>query len=284
MSNEKTTKPLSGYAGLLILLAIPASALILAVLTQNAAWWAVMILFVFMLPGFFIVYPNGSKVLTLFGEYKGTVKATGFFWANPFYRKQSISLRARNFDSERVKVNDKKGNPILISVILVWKVLDTHKAAFDVDDYVNFVRIQTDSAVRKMAGSYNYDNFEDDLSELTLRSGLNEINDALEQELEERLFIAGIAVLEARIGYLAYAPEIASAMLRRQQAEAIVAARFKIVEGAVGMVENALELLSKKQIVELDEEKKAAMVGNLMVVLCGDRDATPVVNAGTLHP
>lgn len=234
-------------------------------------------------PGFFLVYPNTSKVITLFGSYKGTVKENGFYWANPFYIKKSISLRARNFDSERVKVNDKLGNPIMISVILVWRVEDTYKAAFEVDEYTNFVRVQTDAAVRKLAGSYSYDNFDDEQKEVTLRSGLHEVNEALEEELRERLDIAGIEVHEARIGYLAYAPEIANAMLRRQQAVAIVAAREKIVEGAVGMVDMALEMLNEKHIVELDEEKKAAMVSNLMVVLCGDKDASPVVNTGTLY-
>lgn len=217
------------------------------------------------------------------GDYKGTVKKNGFFWINPFYKYKSISLRARNFDSERVKVNDKVGNPILISVILVWKVQDTYKAAWEVDNYSQFVKVQTDAAVRKMSVAYPYDNFDDKQAEVTLRSGLNEVNEALEKELEERLNIAGIHVMEARIGYLAYAPEIAQAMLRRQQATAIVAARFKIVEGAVGMVETALEKLSSKHIIELDEERKAAMVSNLMVVLCGDRDAHPVINIGTLH-
>jgi regulator of protease activity HflC (stomatin/prohibitin superfamily) len=233
--------------------------------------------------GFYIVYPNHSKVMVLFGAYKGTVKKNGFFWTNPFYLKKGISLRARNFDSERVKVNDKVGNPILISVIAVWRVEETYKAAFEVDDYQQFVKVQSDAAVRKMAGSYPYDNFDDEQAEITLRSGMNEINEALEHELAERLHIAGIEVMEARIGYLAYAPEIAQAMLRRQQATAIVAARLKIVEGAVGMVENALEMLSEKEIIDLDEEKKAAMVSNLMVVLCGDRDASPVINTGTLH-
>ncbi|MBT6514816.1 MAG: SPFH domain-containing protein, partial [Crocinitomicaceae bacterium] len=201
---------------------------------------------------------------------------------NPLNTKQKISLRARNFDSERVKVNDRLGNPILISVIAVWKVNDTYAAAFDVDEYEHFVRVQTDAAVRKLAGTYAYDNFED-TTEVTLRSGMDEVNHALEHELDERLKIAGIQVLEARIGYLAYAQEIASAMLRRQQATAIVSARMKIVEGAVGMVEMALEELSKKDIIELDEEKKAAMVSNLMVVLCSDKDASPVLNAGTLN-
>jgi regulator of protease activity HflC (stomatin/prohibitin superfamily) len=283
MSNEKTTKPASGYLALLALLVIICAIIFGIAITDSPVWLLLAPVALLILPGFIIVNPNGSKVLTLFGKYVGTVRANGFFWANPFYKKQKISLRARNFDSERVKVNDKKGNPILISVILVWKVLDTYKAAFDVDDYEYFVRVQTDAAVRKLAGSYNYDNFDDDEQEITLRSGLQDVNEALERELEERLNIAGISVMEARIGYLAYAPEIASAMLRRQQAEAIVAARLKIVEGAVGMVESALDKLKEKNIIELDSSQKATMVSNLMVVLCGDRDATPVVNTGTLH-
>ena len=213
---------------------------------------------------------------------KSRVKENGFFWVNPFYVKKKVSLRAHNFDSERVKVNDKLGNPIMISVILVWQVADTFKAAFDVNDYEHFVRVQSDAAVRKLANTFAYDNFEDD-SEITLRSGMEEVNHDLEEELTERLSIAGIKVIEARIGYLAYAEEIASAMLQRQQATAIVAARFKIVEGAVGMVETALEELNKKGIVDLDEEKKAAMVSNLMVVLCSDKSASPVVNTGTLN-
>jgi len=233
--------------------------------------------------GFFTVNPNSSKVLVLFGDYKGTVRENGFFWANPFYTRQKISLRARNFDSERVKVNDKIGNPIMINVILVWQVNDTYKSAFDVDNYEEFVRVQTDAAVRKLAGSYPYDNFDDAQAELTLRSGMDGVNEALENEITERLAIAGIKVMEARIGYLAYAPEIASSMLKRQQAVAIVAARKKIVEGAVGMVEDALEKLSTDNIIDFDEDKKASMVSNLMIVLCGDKEVVPVVNAGTLN-
>jgi len=235
------------------------------------------------MPGFFFVNPNDSRVLVLFGEYKGTVKSNGFFWVNPFYLKKNISLRARNFDSERIKVNDKLGNPILISVILVWRVRDTYAASFEVNDYENFVRVQTDSAVRKLASSYPYDNFDDAQTDVTLRSGIDEVNEVLEKSIEDRLAIAGIEILEARIGYLAYAQEIASAMLRRQQATAIIAARHKIVEGAVSMVEMALEELDKKQVVDLDNEKRAAMVSNLMVVLCADKDVTPVVNSGTLN-
>ena len=221
--------------------------------------------------------------MTLFGEYKGTVKEHGFYWVNPFYVRKGISLRARNFDSERLKVNDKLGNPINISVILVWRVKDTYKAAFEVDIFENFVRVQTDAAVRKLANMYAYDNFDDNESDVTLRSGMEEVNVNLEREVSERLFIAGIEVLEARIGYLAYAQEIASAMLRRQQATAIVAARMKIVEGAVWMVEEAINQLSKREIVQLDEDKKAAMVSNLLTVLCADKDVSPVINTGTLN-
>jgi regulator of protease activity HflC (stomatin/prohibitin superfamily) len=243
--------------------------------------WPLVIGFILM-PGFFFINPNSSNVLVLFGDYKGTVKKNGFYWVNPLFMKKSISLRARNFDSEKIKVNDKVGNPIQIGVILVWQVRDTFKAAFEVDNYENFVKVQSDSAVRKLAGQFAYDNFDED-SEVTLRSGHDEVNHMLEENLRGRLDMAGIHVIEARIGYLAYAPEIASAMLRRQQASAVVSARFKIVEGAVSMVQMALEHLSKQNIIELDEERKAAMVSNLMVVLCADKDVSPVINAGTLH-
>ncbi|GAA4110077.1 SPFH domain-containing protein [Aquimarina addita] len=283
MKIEKSIKVANGYIMFGILIVLIAVLLVGMIVTVNPLF---LILFPFILlivKGFFIVNPNNSKVLVLFGAYKGTVRDNGFFWANPFYSKQKISLRARNFDSERVKVNDKVGNPIMINVILVWKVSDTYKAAFDVDHYEEFVRVQTDAAVRKLAGSYPYDNFDDEMAELTLRSGMDEVNEALENEITERLAMAGIQVLEARIGYLAYAPEIASSMLKRQQAVAIVAARKKIVEGAVGMVEDALSKLAADGIVEFDEDKKASMVSNLMVVLCGDKEAVPVINAGSLN-
>lgn len=283
MEKEKNVSAFNGYFILLAVLVLIAGGIAGIALTNKVAFITLDVLAVFLLPGFFIVQPNGSKVLVLFGSYKGTVRANGFYWANPFYSKQSISLRARNFDSERVKVNDKVGNPILINVILVWRVKDTFKAAFEVDHYEEFVRVQTDAAVRKLAGSYPYDNFDDDQSEITLRSGMDEVNTALEDEITERLAMAGIEVMEARIGYLAYAEEIAQAMLKRQQATAIVAARFKIVEGAVGMVEMAIEELDKKTDIQLDADKKAVMVSNLMVVLCGDKEATPVVNTGTLY-
>ncbi|GAA5220281.1 SPFH domain-containing protein [Membranihabitans marinus] len=282
-NNEVNIKPTNGYTVLTTLIVLILITIIALLATKNALFIITFLIIIFAVKGFFIVNPNGSKVLVLFGAYKGTVRENGFFWANPFYTRQRISLRARNFDSERVKVNDKLGNPILINVILVWKVEDTYKAAFDVDKYEEFVRVQTDAAVRKLAGSYPYDNFDADEGELTLRSGMDEVNQALEEEITERLIIAGIKVLEARIGYLAYAPEIASSMLKRQQAVAIVAARKKIVEGAVGMVEDALQQLSDDNIVDFDEDKKASMVSNLMVVLCGDKEVTPVINTGSLH-
>lgn len=283
ISHEKETKPTSGYVMIMTILLLLVIGVLGIAFLRNP-WFIALILFALvMCIGFFFVYPNGSRVLTLFGEYKGTVKKHGFFWVNPFYVRKSISLRARNFDSERLKVNDKLGNPINISVILVWRVKDTYKAAFEVDIYENFVRVQTDAAVRKLAGMYAYDNFDDDEKEVTLRSGMEEINENMEKEVSERLAIAGIEVLEARIGYLAYASEIASAMLRRQQATAIVAARMKIVEGAVWMVEEAISQLKKREVIELDEDKKAAMVSNLMTVLCADKDASPVINTGTLN-
>lgn len=283
MKSEKTIKTNNGYIVLFAVIAITLICVALFITKKNPYYFIPIALSIIMVKGFFIINPNGSMVLTLFGAYVGTVKDNGFFWANPFYTKNRISLRARNFDSERVKVNDKIGNPILINVILVWKVENTYKAAFDVDQYEEFVRVQTDAAVRKLAGSYPYDNFDAEEGELTLRSGMDEVNEALENEITERLAIAGIEVLEARIGYLAYAPEIASAMLKRQQAVAIVAARKKIVEGAVGMVQDALQQLSRDEIIEFDDDKKASMVSNLMVVLCGDKEATPVINTGTLN-
>ena len=280
---EKSNHPVSGYFALVAMILALAATIYFMINEQAIGGVVAFLVFLFLAKGLFFIYPNGSKVLTLFGKYVGTVKKDGLFWVNPFYARQSISLRARNFDSETIKVNDKKGNPILINVILVWRVKDTYKAAFEVDQYESFVRVQTDAAVRTLASHYSYDTFDDEPEAHTLRSSVNEVNDTLDNEISERLAIAGIDVMEARIGYLAYAPEIANAMLRRQQAEAIVAARFKIVEGAVSMVELALADLSKKEIIELDEDKKATMVSNLMVVLCADRDATPVINTGTLH-
>ncbi|EGV42548.1 SPFH domain-containing protein [Bizionia argentinensis JUB59] len=285
MKEEKLIVPANGYIMLFVFLVLFFGSIAIAILTQNGSYATIIILALLLAPGFIMVQPNGSRVLLLFGKYVGTIKQNGFYWTNPFYTKNKISLRASNFDSERLKVNDKLGNPIMISTILVWRVQNTYKAAFDVDNYESFVRVQTDAAVRKLASMYPYDNFADEgLDEdITLRSSLNEVSIALEKEIDERLSIAGIEVLEARIGYLAYAQEIANAMLKRQQATAIVAARHKIVEGAVSMVEMALNELSKKNIVELDDERKAAMVSNLMVVLCGDKDASPVLNTGTLN-
>ena len=285
MNKEKIVKPANGYLMFAIVLALVIGGIYLAA-SQEKIVYAVLSVIGFVISlGFILVNPNSSKVLLLFGKYIGTVKTNGLFWANPLYRKRTISLRASNFDSERLKVNDKLGNPIMISTILVWRVTNTYKSAFDVDNYENFVRVQTDAAVRKLASMYPYDNFADEGLEedITLRSSVNEVSEALEKEIDERLAIAGIEVLEARIGYLAYAQEIANAMLKRQQATAIVAARHKIVQGAVSMVEMALTELSKKNIIELDEERKAAMVSNLMVILCGDKEASPVVNTGTLN-
>lgn len=284
-THEKNFNPANGYTMLALILILLTAVGIAFAMTRNP--WYLFGIFLAMLlsAGLILVNPNESRVLLLFGDYVGTVKKNGLFWVNPFFTKKRLSLRARNFDSERLKVNDKLGNPIMISTILVWRVLDTYKASFDVDNFENFVKVQTDAAVRKLASLYPYDNFADEgLDEdITLRSSVNEVSQALEQEITERLDIAGIEVLEARIGYLAYANEIASAMLKRQQATAIVAARHKIVQGAVSMVEMALEELSRKEIVSLDDERRAAMVSNLMVVLCSDKDTTPIVNAGTLN-
>jgi regulator of protease activity HflC (stomatin/prohibitin superfamily) len=283
MKQEFTVKPVSGYLALLIAFLFIGGAI--AGFAYQIIWLGVVLtlLFVFTVIGFTVVYPNGACVMVLFGAYKGTIRDNGFFWVNPFYIKRRVSLRARNFNSEPIKVNDKIGNPIKIGLVLVWRVSETYNAVFDVDDFQHFVLVQSDAALRKLAGLYPYDNFEDHDAVIALRSGGEEVNSELEREIRERLQIAGIEVIEARINYIAYAEEIANAMLRRQQASAVVSARFKIVEGAVSMVEMALELLSNKKIVTLDEEKKAAMVSNLMVVLCGDKDATPIVNTGTLH-
>ena len=256
--------------------------------------------------GFMQIEPNEARVMIFFGKYEGTVKENGFFWVNPFYTKKKLTLRARNLDAEPIKVNDKTGNPVMIGMVIVWRVADTYKASFDIDNasmttsipgtavidnvgqkmkaYENFVKIQSDSALRYVAGMYSYDHTgTDDGTELTLRSGGEEVNNILETQINERLIIAGIEVVEARINYLAYAQEIAAVMLRRQQADAIIAAREKIVEGAVGMVKMALKKLSDENIIELDEDKKAAMVSNLLVVLCSEEGVQPVVNSGTLH-
>jgi regulator of protease activity HflC (stomatin/prohibitin superfamily) len=280
---EKTIKPLSGYLILLITLLLFGLAIFL--LAQQIYMLGIVsfVVFIFLIPGFFIVEPNKARVLLLFGAYKGTVKDYGFYWVIPFMVKNRISLRVRNFENKPLKVNDKIGNPVMVGTIVVWQVEDTFKASFDVEDYVNFVHLQADAAVRKMAGIYPYDDFETEHAEITLRSGVEEVNKSLEDEISDRLQHAGIKVLEARISHLAYASEIASAMLQRQQATAIVAARRKIVDGAVGMVEMALEDLRLKEIIDFDDDKKATMVSNLMVVLCSDRSPSPVLNVGTLH-
>jgi regulator of protease activity HflC (stomatin/prohibitin superfamily) len=280
---EKKYSPFSGYAMVLIELVLLAAVIFSAIRGMILPAVIMAIVFIFLAIGFLIVNPNESSVLVLFGAYRGSVKINGFYWINPFLTRKKISLRARNIDSDPIKVNDRIGNPIMIGAVLVWRVQETFSAAFQVDDYEHFVNIQTEAAIRKLAGMYPYDNFEDKEAEVTLRGGGEEVNEQLEKELSERLDIAGVEVMEARINYLAYAQEIAQAMLKRQQASAIVAARFKIVEGAVSMVEMALEELSKKDIVQLDEEKKASMVSNLMVVLCGDKETTPIVNTGTLY-
>jgi len=233
-----------------------------------------------LLAGFLVVNPNEGKVLQLFGDYKGTVKRPGLRWANPFYTKRRVSLRVRNFETAKLKVNDKRGNPIEIAAIVVWRVVDTAEAVFSVDDYENYVRVQSEAALRGLASGYPYDAHGD---EVDLVGHTAEVSKRLQSEIEERLTQAGVQVLETRISHLAYSPEIAAAMLRRQQATAVVAARQKIVEGAVGMVEMALEMLAQKQVITLDEERKAAMVSNLMVVLCSEHSTQPVVNTGTLH-
>ncbi|MCK5169840.1 MAG: SPFH domain-containing protein [Bacteroidales bacterium] len=283
MKNEKVFSAASGFLMLFLNLIILGVGIAGLIALHHLWFLALLVIGIFMLIGLVIINPNESMVLVLFGAYKGSIKENGFFWVNPFFTRKKISLRARNFDSEPSKVNDKVGNPIKIGVVLVWKVENTYKAAFEVDEYEHFVVVQSEAALRKLAGKYPYDNFEDEEVEITLRSGVEEVNHELEKEIIERLEIAGIHVIEARINYIAYAEEIASAMLRRQQATAVVAARHKIVEGAVSMVEIALEQLSGKEIIEMDHESKAAMVSNLMVVLCSEESARPVVNTGTLN-
>ncbi|WP_295767122.1 SPFH domain-containing protein [uncultured Mucilaginibacter sp.] len=283
MENEKSIKPLSGYGALLLFLALGATCVYLGIQEYIVACVVLALFDLILLSGLIIINPNESKVLTLFGKYVGTVKADGFFWVNPFTVKRKVSLKANNLNGQQLKVNDKMGNPIEIAAVIVWQVNDTAKAVFSVENYVQYVNIQSEAAVRHLANTFAYDNMEDESAEVTLRDGADQVSEMLEKELNERLFRAGIQVLEARISHLAYAPEIANAMLQRQQASAIIAARKQIVEGAVGMVEMALARLSEKNIVEFDEERKAAMVSNLLVVLCGERAVSPVVNTGTLY-
>ena len=288
MMKENARTAHSGLAALAILipvLILGVAGLIRYAVLENG-WMAgilalVVVLDIVMLVGLFMVQPNQARVLQLFGGYAGTVKVPGLRWANPFYTKRPVSLRVRNFESNRLKVNDLDGNPIEIAAVVVWKVVDSAEAVFEVDDYENYVKVQTEAAVRILAMSYPYDAHDE--QQKSLRGNPGEIADHLRSEIEARLQKAGVQVIEARISHLAYAPEIAQAMLRRQQASAVIAARQKIVDGSVGMVEMALERLSRQKIVELDEERKAAMVSNLLVVLCSETATQPVVNAGTLH-
>jgi regulator of protease activity HflC (stomatin/prohibitin superfamily) len=288
---EKIVKPLSGLMGfLLIAVTLGASVFLFLRLQQDnenmwirAAAILLMVLSLFLMKGLMIIQPNHSRVLNMFVKYAGTVKHNGWFFVNPFYTTINISLRSQNLESARLKVNDKMGNPIEIAAVIVWQVGDTYRSAYDVVNYKEYVLRQSEAAVRHLANSFPYDNLEDEHADITLRNGAEKVNEILENELTERLAPAGIIIKEARISHLAYAAEIAGAMLQRQQATAIVAARTKIVEGAVGMVEMALEMLSRKDIVHLDEEKNAAMVSNLMVVLCGERGAQPILNTGTLY-
>ena len=288
---EKLIKPVSGFLTLILSIISFVSGILMLINSGHDQRNTTLVMFglllmaigIFLFKGITIVNPNQSVVCIFFGKYVGTVKDNGLLFVNPLYRKQRLSLRANNFESSKLKVNDKMGNPIEIAAVVVWQVKDTYKATFEVTSYDQYVKIQSESAVRHLASTCPYDQLEDEHAGVTLRDGGEKVTAMLESELNERLSAAGIIIKEARISHLAYAAEIAGAMLQRQQATAIVAARFKIVEGAVGMVELALEQLSKKQIVTLDEERKAAMVSNLMVVLCGEKAATPVLNTGTLY-
>lgn len=283
-------RELRGWSGWLLvfvlvgLMVLAVLGLISGIKAKSAAWilgWTtLLVLDTICFAGLTVVNPNDARVVTLFGVYKGSIKEPGFWWVNPLTTRRKLTLRIRNFESGRLKVNDRDGNPVEIASIVVWRVVETFEAVFNVDDYEQFVHVQTEAAVRKLATTYPYDAHE---GEMSLRLSAHEIAERLRHEIHERLEKAGVEVMEARISHLAYAPEIASAMLRRQQATAVVAARQKIVEGAVGMVEMALEELSRKHVVELDEERKAAMVSNLLVVLCSERDVHPVVNTGTLY-
>jgi hypothetical protein len=287
MSKERVIRVSSGWPLLALDIALIAGAI--TQIARGAArdddWMAiggvVLAFFAALISkGFFIVNPNHAALLLLFGAYQGSVKSNGFFWANPFLKRIRVSLRVRNHESAKLKVNDKTGNPIEIAAVVVWKVVDTFQAEFEVDDYEQYVKVQSESAIRHMAGAYAYD---DEEGETTLRGTTDEVSEHLQSELQNRLVRAGVQVMEARLTHLAYAPEIAGAMLRRQQASAVIAARTKIVEGAVGMVELALEGLTRTGIVQLDEDRKAAMVSNLLVVLCGEQAAEPVINTGTLY-
>jgi regulator of protease activity HflC (stomatin/prohibitin superfamily) len=285
---EKNGKKLNGFLMLFVSIVLLALDIYLLVMGINAhdpdvLWIFIPVLIIFLLIwiGFAIVQPNDSRVLILFGKYTGTIRESGFWWVNPFTIKRHVSLRIRNFNSEKIKVNDLHGNPIEIAAVVVWKVVDSARAIFDVENYEQFVDIQAETAIRTLASEYPYDTNEGEKE--SLRGSPTEVAENLKKELQSRLDVAGVEIVEARITHLAYAQEIAQAMLRRQQAQAIVAARFKIVEGAVGMVENALRSLSEQKIIDLDEEKKAQMVNNLMVALVADREAQPVINTGTIY-
>ncbi|MBR1785047.1 MAG: SPFH domain-containing protein [Bacteroidales bacterium] len=290
----KMTALNSGFLQLVVNIALLAVTVMVIVNGGNEPGWQVIvgdvvlwILWGLHVMGFktMVVQPNHARVLTFFGRYVGTVRENGFFWVNPFYARRRVSLRASNMDVEPIKVNDKSGNPIMIGLVLVWRVEDTYRVSFDIESessLYDFVAVQSDSALRKVASQYNYDNL-DDLEEVTLRNGGDEVNLRLEAEIRRHLEIAGVEVVEARINYLAYAQEIASAMLKRQQAEAVIAAREKLVEGAVSMVDMALKKLAADNVVQLDEERKAAMVSNLLVVLCGDEGVSPVMNTGSIY-
>jgi regulator of protease activity HflC (stomatin/prohibitin superfamily) len=287
MFREKTFGTLSGWLALPLVLAAVLLGIVLLVASATAdsplviVWMLVIVIAAMLLGGLFTIQPNEAKVLTLFGKYVGSVKRDGFHWANPFLRKRRISLRIRNFESAQIKVNDQEGNPIEIAAVVVWRVVETAEACFEVDDYEHYVKVQSEAAVRNLATHYPYDAYVE--GHKSLRGNTAEIADQLKVEVQDRLSKAGVETLETRINHLAYAQEIAAAMLQRQQAGAIIAARQRIVEGAVGMVEMALELLSKREIVTLDNERKAAMVSNLLVVLCGDRNTQPVINTGTIY-
>ena len=288
MIRERQRSAVSGWLMLPVLLALAAAALrslFLALQAQSIVWVLASVLAevatVVGLGGFFVVNPNEGRVLQLFGAYRGTVRTAGLRWASPFFTKRAVSLRVRNFESGKLKVNDLDGNPVEIAAVVVWRVVDTAEAVFEVDSYEDYVKVQTESAIRNLATRYPYDTHDDE--KVSLRGNTASVAGDLKHEIQDRLAKAGVEVIEARISHLAYAPEIAAVMLRRQQAAAIIAARARIVEGAVGMVDMALQLLSKSNVVQLDEERKAAMVSNLLVVLCADREAQPVVNTGTLY-
>jgi regulator of protease activity HflC (stomatin/prohibitin superfamily) len=280
---EKLLRPIPGYIALLFAIICLGAGITCFATQHQVLGFLFLACGIFLARGVMVVNPNQAQVCMFFGRYVGTVKENGLLWVNPFYSKTRISLRSQNLNGQTLKVNDKMGNPIEIATVIVWQVSDTYKASFEVADFKQYVNIQSEAAVRHLATSCPYDNMEDEHADVTLREGGDKVNEMLETELNERLAPAGLIIKEARISHLAYAQEIAGAMLQRQQATAIVAARFKIVEGAVGMVELALDQLSKRHIVELDDERKATMVSNLMVVLCGERGAQPVLNTGTLY-